>query len=60
MSQALFEPLKAKNIHIASVRVSTLVSSDPKHPESIANEFWKLNAQPRNGWTWETIYPLAA
>lgn len=60
MTQALFEPLKAKNIHIASVRVSTLVASDRKHPALIAEEFWKLNVQPKNAWTWEIIYPLAA
>lgn len=59
MNMALFEPLKAKGVHIASVRVSTLVASDPGHPGKIAEEFWKLHAQPKDRWTWETVYPLA-
>lgn len=57
VGQALFEPLKQHSVHIASVRVSTLVASDSAHPEKIAEEFWALHAQVKDAWTWETIYP---
>ncbi|MGN6480857.1 SDR family NAD(P)-dependent oxidoreductase [Luteibacter sp.] len=59
-AQALFEPLKQRGVHIATVRVSTLVASDPGHPAKIADEFWALHAQPPEAWTWESIYPRAA
>ncbi|CAI3798313.1 SDR family NAD(P)-dependent oxidoreductase [Rheinheimera sp. MM224] len=60
MTQALFEPLKAQGVHIASVRVSTLVSADPSHPANIADAFWELHTQEKQAWTWETIYPAQA
>lgn len=60
IGEALFEPLKRQGIHIASVRVSTLVASDPGHPRKIADAFWNLHAQATSAWTWETLYPNAA
>ena len=60
IGEALFEPLKQRGIHIASVRVSTLVASDPEHPRKIAEAFWDLHAQETPAWTWETLYPNAA
>jgi len=59
IAQALFEPLKAHGVHVATVRVSTLVASDPEHPGRIAEAFWSLHAQPAGAWTWETLYPVA-
>jgi short-subunit dehydrogenase len=60
IGEALFEPLKRQGIHIASVRVSTLVASDPGHPRKIADAFWNLHDQATSAWTWETLYPNAA
>lgn len=60
MGQALFSPFKEQGVHIATVRVSTLVTSDPAHPAKIADEFWNLHAQERAAWTWQAIYPRAA
>lgn len=59
MAQALFEPLKAQGVHIATVRVSTIVASDPGHPDRIAEAFWRLHVQHREAWAWETMYPSA-
>jgi len=60
MTQALFAPLREKGVHIATVRVSTIVAADPEHPDGIAQAFWALHIQPASAWTWETIYPHAA
>jgi len=57
MTQALFEPLRARGVHIATVRVSTVVATDASHPDRIAAAFWALHAQPAGTWTWETVYP---
>lgn len=55
-AKALFEPMKARGVHVAMVSVSTLVSPDSQHPEAVARAFWDLHAQPRDAWTWETVY----
>lgn len=54
-AQALFEPLKDEGIHVATVTVSRLVSPDSEPANAIAEEFWRLHAQPRAAWTLETI-----
>lgn len=54
---ALFEPLKAQGIHIASVTVATLVNPDSKEASDIGEEFWKLYSQPKDAWTAEVVYP---
>ncbi|CAN7771776.1 SDR family NAD(P)-dependent oxidoreductase [Variovorax sp. LjRoot290] len=53
---ALFEPLKAEGIHVATVTVARLVSPESRHSEEIAEAFWQLHAQPRDTWTYETSY----
>lgn len=53
---ALFEPMKARGVHIAMVSVSTLVSPGSQHAEAVARTFWDMHAQPRDAWTWETVY----
>ncbi|HEY1394860.1 SDR family NAD(P)-dependent oxidoreductase [Roseateles sp.] len=55
-AKALFEPMKARGVHIAMVSVSTLVSPDSRQAEDVARAFWHLHAQPREAWTWETVY----
>lgn len=54
-AQGLFEPLRDEGIHVATVTVSRLVSPDSEPADLIANEFWKLHAQPRSAWTLETV-----
>lgn len=55
-AQALFEPMKRRGIHLATVTVSTLVDPDSAHAHGVAQAFWALHAQPRDTWAWETIY----
>lgn len=54
--QALSEPLKAQGIHIASVIVCKVVPPESREAAEVAEEFWKLHAQPRDAWTTETVY----
>ncbi|HSI59851.1 MAG TPA: SDR family NAD(P)-dependent oxidoreductase [Ideonella sp.] len=55
-SLALFEPMKAEGIHVATVTVSRLVSPDSEHADAVAEAFWQLYAQPRAAWTAETVF----
>lgn len=55
-AKALFAPMQERGVHVAMVSVSTLVSPQSQHPEAVANAFWALHAQPRDAWTWETVY----
>lgn len=53
---ALFEPLRAQGVHVATVTVSRLVSADSEHADHIADVFWDLHAQSRGAWTFEEVY----
>jgi short-subunit dehydrogenase len=52
-AQALFEPLRKDNIHIATVTVSQLVSPDSDASRTIAELFWQLHSEQRDNWSWE-------
>jgi short-subunit dehydrogenase len=55
-AQALFQPLKAQGVHIATVTVGTSVAPDSPQARAVAEAFWALHAQPADQWTWETFY----
>jgi phosphotransacetylase len=55
-AQALFEPMKQRGVHVATVSVSTLVSPGSPQADAVAQAFWALHAQPGGAWTWETVY----
>lgn len=55
-AQALFDPLRAENIHIATVTVSQLVSPNSDAARAIAQHFWELHSEPRDSWTWERAF----
>lgn len=57
ISQGLFEPFKSENVHIASVTVATFVDPGSDEAEGVAESFWKLYQQPKDGWTDEVVYP---
>lgn len=59
LTNALFEGFKAKNLHIATVTVATLVSAHSDESKGIAEAFWNLHAQPKDSWTSEVLYPAA-
>lgn len=55
--QALAEPLAAKNIRIATLTVSTLVSPGSKDATAIADSYWAIATDKTVGW--EATYPEA-
>jgi short-subunit dehydrogenase len=54
-TKALFEPMKNKGIHIATVTVSALVSPGSDKAKEVAEAFWRLHSQPKNQWDWEVV-----
>ncbi|MDR5804732.1 SDR family NAD(P)-dependent oxidoreductase [Caballeronia sp. LZ001] len=55
-TKALFEPLRAQNIHLATVTVSTLVSAYSDKSKEIAEKFWSLhNQSDSSAWEWESV-----
>jgi NAD(P)-dependent dehydrogenase (short-subunit alcohol dehydrogenase family) len=56
LAHGLFESLKEKGIHVATVTVSALVSPGSKDAEAVAEHFWQLHNQRRGSWTPEMRY----
>jgi len=54
----LFDSLKEKGIHVATVTVAALVSPASKDAEAVAEHFWRLHAQPKGSWTAEVKYAV--
>ncbi len=55
-AKALFEPLRALNIHLGLVTVSVLVSAGSDEAADVARCFWDLASQAKADWSWETVY----
>jgi short-subunit dehydrogenase len=55
-AQAMFEPLRALNIHLGLVTVSTLVSAGSDEAADVARAFWDLHSEANEDWSWEAIY----
>jgi short-subunit dehydrogenase len=53
---ALFEPLRKRGVHVATVTVSRLVSANSREATDIADAFWELHSQPADRWTVEKVY----
>jgi short-subunit dehydrogenase len=53
--KALFEPMKKKGIHIATVTVATLVSPGSAKATEVGDAFWHLHEQPKADWSWEEV-----
>ena len=56
LAHGLFESLKEKGIHVATVTVSALVSPASKDAAAVAEQFWQLHNQPKGSWTAEVKY----
>jgi len=56
IAKAMFEPLKAKGIHIGTVTVSQLVGPDSHAAREVADLYWAMEAAPRDAWTWEETF----
>ena len=52
----LFESLKEKGIHVATVTVAAFVDPGSKAATTVADKFWQLHAQPKTSWTAEDSY----
>jgi short-subunit dehydrogenase len=56
LAHGLFESLKAKGIHVATVTVGAVVNPGSKDARAVADHFWQLHSQPKSAWTVETTY----
>lgn len=56
LALGLFENLKARGVHVATVTVEAFVNPGSKDAQAVAEEFWKLHDQPKGAWTAEAIY----
>lgn len=53
LANGLFEDLKSKSVHIATVTVCMFVDPGSKDAKAVAEHFWTLHNQPNADWTWE-------
>ncbi len=60
MALSLFEPFRAKGIHVATVTVMALVAPESKEARAVAEHFWGLYSQPKDAWTAEARYSAAS
>ncbi|EUJ11241.1 short-chain dehydrogenase of unknown substrate specificity [Methylophilaceae bacterium 11] len=56
LTKGMFEPLKAKGIHIGTVTVSKLIDSDSQESRDVADIFWDMESSPKEAWVWERVY----
>jgi short-subunit dehydrogenase len=56
LAQGLFESLKEKGIHVATVTVAALVNPGSKDAAAVAEHFWQLHSQSKGSWTAEVKY----
>jgi DNA-binding transcriptional regulator LsrR (DeoR family) len=57
MADCLRQTLEPQAIHVATVTIAGGVGrNDHFSPNRIAEEFWALYQQPRESWTFETVY----
>jgi short-subunit dehydrogenase len=56
--QALFDPLKDQNVHIATVTVSASVAPGSLEAREIAEKFWQAHATSPEAWTYEHRYSI--
>jgi len=53
LANGLFEDLKSKGVHIATVTVCKFVDPGSEDAKAVAEHFWTLHSQPKLDWTWE-------
>ena len=56
LAHGLFESLKSKGVHVATVTVAAFVNAGSKDAQAVANHFWQLHNQPKDAWNVETTY----
>jgi NAD(P)-dependent dehydrogenase (short-subunit alcohol dehydrogenase family) len=58
LTLGLFESLKQKGIHIATVTVAAIVAPDSEEAAAVGEHFWRLHNQPKSAWMPEVKYSL--
>lgn len=53
LANGLFEDLKSKGVHIATVTICMFVEPGSKDSKAIADHYWTLHGQPKSDWVWE-------
>ncbi|WP_109488218.1 SDR family NAD(P)-dependent oxidoreductase [Occallatibacter savannae] len=53
MAKALFRPLGAKGIHLATLTVAKIVAAGSADADAAAEAFWSLHSEQEGKWTWE-------
>ena len=56
LAYGLFESLKEKGIHVATVTVAALVAPGSTDAAAVAEQFWQLYNQPKDTWMAEVRY----
>lgn len=59
LTLGLFDAMKDKGVHVATVTVSAFVDPDSEAAVTVADLFWQLHSQPKAAWTAEANYPLS-
>jgi NAD(P)-dependent dehydrogenase (short-subunit alcohol dehydrogenase family) len=57
LALGLFDSLKAKAIHVATVTVGTSVNPGSEEAKAVAEKFWTLHNQSAGAWEVEAAYP---
>lgn len=55
-TKALFEPLKALNIHIAILTIYQYVTPESPESKKVADEFWGFHTEEKEQWSWEKTF----
>jgi NAD(P)-dependent dehydrogenase (short-subunit alcohol dehydrogenase family) len=56
----LFDSLKAKGIHVATVTVATSVNPRSEEANAVAEQLWIFHSQPAGSWEVEAVYSPSA
>lgn len=56
LAQGLFDSMKDKGVHVATVTVAAFVNPGSNAAAAVAEHFWTLHAQPKGAWTVEATY----
>lgn len=57
LAMSLAKELEPDGIHVATVTITGFVKvGTPFDPDVIAEQYWRLHAQPRSGWQREVVY----
>jgi short-subunit dehydrogenase len=57
LALGLFDSLKAKGIHVATVTVGIVVNPGSEEAKAVAEQFWTLHNQAAESWSAEAVYP---